>query len=65
MTDAIDITPGQRIREQREALSLSREGLAFKAGISFKTLERIETGKQEPRRATLQVLEKALAEESA
>lgn len=57
---------GTRIRERRDAIGLSREGLAFKAGVSFKTIERIESGKvQRPRRATLRVIDDVLATEAA
>lgn len=46
----------ERIREARLAARLSPEGLAFKAGVSLKTVERIETGVTVPRRATLRVI---------
>lgn len=39
---------------------MSREELAFKSGLSFKTLERLEAGAHEPRRATLFVIADAL-----
>lgn len=51
----------ERIRDARKAQGLSPEGLAFKAGVSLKTVERIETGAiTEPRRATLKVIVDAL-----
>lgn len=51
----------ERIRDERKAQGLSPEGLAFKAGVSLKTVERIETGAiTEPRRATLKVIVDAL-----
>lgn len=53
--------PGVSIQQRRLALGLSREGLAYKAGISLSALERLEAGKHEPRRATLAVIEAALA----
>lgn len=59
MADASKST-GARIRDRREVLGLSREGLAYKAGVAHKTIERIEAGKAEPRRATLAVIEAAL-----
>lgn len=65
MTPARDIPTGERIREQREALGLSREGLAYKSGVAFKTIERIELGENEPRRATLAMIEQALEAEQA
>ena len=49
-----------RIRDARKAVGLSPEGLAFKAGVSLKTVERIETGAAVPRRATLRVIVDAL-----
>lgn len=60
MTTANKQEIGQAIRERREALGLSREGLAYKAGIAHKTVERIEAGLVRPRRATLTVIEQAL-----
>lgn len=54
---------GEEIREAREAVGLSREGLAYKAGVALRTIERIESGEVSPRRATLVVIRQALAEE--
>jgi predicted transcriptional regulator len=51
---------GGFIRESRERLELSREGLADKAGISLRTLERIEAGEVTARRSTLTVIANAL-----
>ncbi len=48
------------ITRRREALGLSREGLAYKAGVALRTIERIEAGESEPRRATLTVMKQAL-----
>ena len=56
---------GDWIRETREAAGLSRIGLAYKAGVDLRTIERIETGKVSPRRATLAVIERALDVEVA
>lgn len=44
-------------------LGLSRETLAGRAQIALRTLERIERGEAEPRRATLVVIERALEAE--
>lgn len=60
MDSANDTHIGIQIRQRREALGLSREGLAYKAGVSHKTLERLEAGMVTPRRATLSVIEGAL-----
>lgn len=51
-----DITPSHDVPPlvaARRAKGLSREGLAFKARVSFKTIERLEKGETEtPRRLT-------------
>lgn len=52
------------VRRARLAAGLSPEGLAFKAGISLRTLERIEAGHVEPRRATVAVIAAALGVEA-
>jgi XRE family transcriptional regulator, regulator of sulfur utilization len=49
----------------REGLGLSREGLADRAGVSLRTIERIEGNKTTPRRATLKVLADALGVDPA
>jgi transcriptional regulator with XRE-family HTH domain len=55
---------GEEIKKIRTELGLSREGLAYKANISVRTVERIELGHTtEPNRATLAVIENALAAE--
>jgi transcriptional regulator with XRE-family HTH domain len=51
------------VRRVREELGISREGLADKAGVSVRTLERIEAGQTVPRRATIKVLADALGVE--
>jgi transcriptional regulator with XRE-family HTH domain len=60
-----DVTPDRPepptlVREARERLGLSREGLAFKAGVSLKTIERIERGEGMPHRSTRQVIARVL-----
>ena len=47
----------RRIRQERR---LSIRGLAERAGVSYVTLARIETGVYDPRLSTLQKLAKAL-----
>lgn len=59
-TDTRQPPLSERIRDERKAQGLSPEGLAFKAGVSLKTIERIETGAAVPRRATLKVIVDAL-----
>lgn len=44
---------------------MSIEELAFKAGVSYKTIERVEAGESIPRRATLAVIELAFTEADA
>lgn len=56
MTDAPTAASDHPVRQAREAAGLSREGLAFKAGVSLRALERIEAGQVTPRRATLRAI---------
>lgn len=56
-------TPVHPIRVARDSQGLSREGLAFKADVSLKTIERIESGQVTPRRATLNGIARALGVE--
>lgn len=65
MTPKNELQIGTRIRRDREALALTREDLASRAGVSYKTIERIEAGGAQPRRATLYVIEQALTEAAA
>lgn len=44
----------------REGLRLSREGLAFKAHVSVKTIERIERGETTPHRNTRESIARVL-----
>ena len=62
MTPPTNIQIGKRIRRDREAAGLSREGLADRAKLSYKTVERIEAGASNPRRSTLHLIEVALKE---
>lgn len=62
MSEATLKNISQDLRPRREEAGLSREGLAYKAGISVKTVERLEAGKSVPRRATLAVINNALDE---
>jgi transcriptional regulator with XRE-family HTH domain len=52
---------GPKIRELREAASLTQEDLAHQASISTSTLSRIERGAYQPRLDTLGKLAQALA----
>lgn len=51
---------GLKIRELREAASLTQEDLAHEADISTSTLSRIERGTYQPRLDTLGKLAQAL-----
>jgi transcriptional regulator with XRE-family HTH domain len=53
------------LADLRRQQGLSREGLAFKAGVSLRTIERIEAGDVVPRRATAHVLADALGVETS
>ena len=48
------------LRSRREALSLSQEELARRAGISSNTVSRIERNEQMPHAITLRAIEAAL-----
>jgi transcriptional regulator with XRE-family HTH domain len=61
MKDITRVTEVSPLAAARQAKGLSREGLAFKANVSFKTVERLEKGETPtPRRATAQVIADAL-----
>lgn len=64
MADMVEkATPGfaELIQRAREAAdNLSREGLAYKSGISLRTIERIEAGEVTPHRATVRAIAAAL-----
>ena len=51
---------GERICEARKQKGLSQEELAHQAKINIRTLQRIESGKSQPRGYTLQLLCEAL-----
>lgn len=59
-TDNSSLTLGQQVKQARDALGLSAEGLAFKAGVSIRTVTRLEADEVVPRRATLRVITDAL-----
>lgn len=65
MTSATPQHIGEGIRRRREQLGLSREGLAHFAGVSLRTIIRLEQGEHFPRRATQRVIEAALDEQEA
>lgn len=57
---------GAEIKRRREAIGLSQIGLAFKASVHLRTIERIEEGRiASPRQTTLKCIEDALASEAA
>ena len=51
----------ENLKERRESLGISREKLAVEAGLSLATVQRIETGKIKPHRATVRAIEAVLA----
>ena len=51
---------GQEVKTRREAIGLSREGLAYKSGVALKTIERVEREETFPRRSTTTVILAAL-----
>lgn len=59
-----DITPSPTnvhpVALARKQLNLPREGLAFKAGVTVKTIERIERGETTPHRVTQRAIAKVL-----
>jgi predicted transcriptional regulator len=61
MTKLANANPSSPIQRRREALGVSRELLAANAGLSVRTIERIEAGVVEPHRATLAVIEAVLS----
>lgn len=60
--DAVPVDPralgafGASLRQRREQAGLSQRRLALRAGLSDKTIKNIESGRQEPSRATLVAL---------
>lgn len=56
---------GQNIRRLRNDLGLSPEGLAYKADVALRTVERTELGLTVPRRATLRAIAAALGVDAA
>lgn len=50
---------GKRIRELRHKKNLTQEGLASSIGIDYKSIGKIETGKNYPSSETLEKLAKA------
>jgi transcriptional regulator with XRE-family HTH domain len=60
MSGKANANPSSPIQIAREEAGLSREGLAFKAGMSLRTIERIEAGQVQPHRATVRAIAEAL-----
>lgn len=52
---------GEQIRRWRMARGLSLRAFAAQVGLSYQTVQSIETGTQEPRPATLKKIADALA----
>lgn len=64
MSDASPQTATSAVQQAREAARMSREGLADRAGVSLKTIERIELGQVTPRRSTMSCIAQALGLEA-
>lgn len=62
MTSATTSLTGKRLRKQREDRGMSVEELAYRAGVSYKTIARIESGESQPRRATATCIQRAIDE---
>jgi transcriptional regulator with XRE-family HTH domain len=58
--DAVSVNVGVRLRELREARSISMRGLAIKSGLSANALSMIERGRTSPSVSTLYKLADAL-----
>lgn len=56
---------GDRIRAAREAAGLDPIGLAYKAGVDLRTIQRIEAGEVTPRRSTVAVIDQAIEAHNA
>lgn len=56
------IFTGEDIRRERERRGMTVEELAYRAEISYRTIDRTEAGGTAPRRATLAMIERAFAE---
>jgi transcriptional regulator with XRE-family HTH domain len=56
-------TFGQRLRQRREELGLTRRALEDESGVSVRQIEYLEKNKHEPRRDTLESLAKVLGPE--
>lgn len=50
------MTMGQRVRDRRKALGLTQEQLAYRAPVSLKTLQRLESGRFSPSMTTLRAV---------
>lgn len=58
----IQMSRGEQIKVQRQAVGLSREELAVRAEVSLSTLIRTERSLSVPNRATLAAIRRALAD---
>lgn len=55
-----DVVGGARVRAMREALGLSQDALAVRAGVSRPVISRVEAGSQDVPVGTLRLLARAL-----
>jgi transcriptional regulator with XRE-family HTH domain len=52
---------GHELKARRKALHLTQQELASLAGVTISTISTMESGKTEPHRGTIRLLELALA----
>ena len=53
------------VRQARKEQNLTREGLAFKAGVTVRTIERVESGQVMPHRVTRRAIAAVLGSDPA
>lgn len=53
---------GPEVRRRREAIGLSRQALASRAGVSISALQAFEVAEADARRSTIEAIERALDE---
>jgi len=64
-TASVEASPGEQVREMREAQALTLDNVADAVGISSPYLSRIETGRQLPARKTFRAIADQLSEKPA
>lgn len=54
------VTVGQKVKNIRERLGFTQSDLSQKSGVSLSTVQKLEGGKNKPRRPTLRVVAESL-----